>query len=244
MPEGTPDPKDTTGKETPADPVKNVKAEMDRKLGNIETTVQQLAQTNQALAAQLQKMQEKKPESTGTQKPWKDRFYENEDAALNEVEENATRRATEAMRNLQAIEQRKQNAVNQMVNDYPELAIESPLKAKSVEIFNALSKEEQADPNAIKLAVREAAADLGMLPKSKRKEEVTDNDDDTFSLSGKGGSEGKKGRRGQKSGDLAQETLDFAELLGRPVDDEKYIARLKKANERSNWSKFKPVKGK
>lgn len=231
--------------ETPVVPPTGDQPDIKAKLGTIESTVAQLAETNKQLAQQLAKMQQKpKPITEAPTKSLGERFYEDENAVLQEVEANATKRATDQMRKLQETDRQKQAAVTAMVTDYPELAIEGDLKKRSVEIFNAMSEEDQADPKAIKLSVREAAAELGLLPKNKRKDETVD-DDDSFSLSGRGNSDGRKSRKSQqKEGDLAQETLDFAELLGRPVDDEKYIERLKKANQRRNWGKFKPVKGK
>lgn len=241
-----PDDKDSKDTST-QDPVKNMKAEMDRKLGNVEGAITKLTETNSALAAQLERLSKQVPDANirtnpAPTKSWSERFYEDEAGTLMAVKEEAKREALEAARSMHAIESQKNAALSQMVNDYPELTdAGSDLRKKAVEVFNSMSKEDQASPSALKLAVREAAADLAVLPKSKRKDTVIeDNDDDTFALSG-GGSGKTSGDRKRKEGKLSEATLTFAELLGRPVTDEKYLERLKKASERSNWSKYKKV---
>lgn len=230
-----PEPKDQP------DLIKNMKAEMDRKLGNVESTLTQLASTSQALSAQLEKLKPA-PAPTNT-KSWREKFYDDENAALAELEENATRRATEAAQAITRLEQQKNANLSVLVNDYPELTDQNgDLRKKAVEIFNALSPEEQKSPSALKLAVREAAADLALLPMSKRKKVETEveEDDDSFSLNG-GSGRGNTKRKGGKEPELSDATKDFAELLGRPVDDPKYLERLKKANQRTNWSKYRKV---
>lgn len=246
-------PEDTKAADTTAaDLIKNTKAEMDRKLGNVESTISQLAETNKALAAQLAALNKPKPAETPARKSYGEMFYDDENATLTQVEQNATNRAVEVMSKLNQTETKRQQIIGQMVNEYPELMdANTDLRKKAVENFNSLSKEEQADPQAYKVAVRDAAADLGLLPKSKRKaedavadKEEENEDDDSFTLNKSGGdaqAARKADRRKKDDGKISQETLLFAELLGRPVDDEKYKERLAKAAKRTNWSKYRKV---
>lgn len=227
---------------SPADLIKNTKAEMDRKLGNVESTIAQLAETNKALAAQLANLN-KPPAPAPNTKSYGQKFYENEDATLNEIEQNATKRAVEIVSKLTQTESQRQSIIGQMVNEYPELVDPSTdLRKKAVEIFNTLSEDERSDPRSYKIAVRDAAAELGMLPKSKRKADPVENDDDdSFTLNNASPSPSKRARDKNKNDKLSEETLLFAELLGRPIDDEKYVERLKKANQRGNWNKYRKV---
>lgn len=131
-------------------------------------------------------------------------------------------------------QQNQSNAVlSQLGAEYPELSdANSDLTKKAVEYYKALSKEDQQTPSAYKVAVRDAAADLGLLPKNKRKQ----SGDDSFSFSG--GESGASKGNAKRDADVDVRTLAFAEAIGMDVRDKKVVERIKQRAQRKNWGKY------
>lgn len=209
-----------------AEDIKNVKAEFDRKLGNIE-------KTNQALLAQLQVLAQPKPpvREAPTKKPLKDLWYDDPDAAAKEIAAKATNDTLAQIRAENAVQQKKGNVIQGLYREYPELQdYDHPLTTKAVELFEKMTDEEKANPIAYKLAVKEAAEELDIKTKAKRKPKE---DDDAFSLGG--GKGGDKPARSKKSGELDPKTVAFAKLVGLNTDDEKVLTSLKQKADRKNW---------
>lgn len=202
----------------PQDEIKNLKAEMNRKLDN--TTAQ--------LQALLDQM--KKPTApTETKKA--PSVFEDEEAFAASIEQRAAERIRKEQEATQAAQARYQNTVQGILREYPEAADEaSDLMKRAKEIYGALGDDERNSPLAMKAAVAEAASEIGLKPKSKRPQ----NDDDSFALSGSTQST----RRSSREPDLDPATVAFAKALGQPVDDPKYLERLKAAAKRKNWKKY------
>lgn len=223
--------------------------DLEKKVGNLETGMKSLLETNQKLSEQLSKLKQPEPPRMAIPQPketkasWKERFYQDEDAAVQEIQTEATQAAVQTFQNMQRLEAQRQQVIGQLVADYPELADpNADLRKKAQENFEKLPPEDQASPYAYKIAARDAAAELGVLPKHKRKEKEMPEDDDSFSVGGKGGEVPRADRKRKgKEGELSDATLQFAELLGRPVNDEKYRERLKTAAKRDRWERYKPV---
>jgi hypothetical protein len=125
--------------------------------------------------------------------------------------------------------------LSQLVREYPELNDDSnPLTKKAVEIYQSMPEDEKSSPMAYKLAVKEAASELSVKPISKRSQEESD----SYSVSGNSGSSySPANTRKKKEDDIDQKTLEFAKLLGRPVDDPAYREKLKNLSKRK-WSKY------
>lgn len=209
----------------PDESVKNLKAEMDRKLGNIE-------KTNQALLSQLQVLAKPKAEPTPAKKPLRDIWYDDPEAAASLIAKQAKDETLSEIRAENRVQAEKNTVIQGLYREYPELAdFDNPLTVKAVEYFEKLSDQEKANPIAYRLAVKEAAEDLEIKPKLKRKPK---DDDDGFSLSGAsgGGSAGKKARGSEK---LDPRTVRFAEMVGLDTKDEKVLSSLKNRAERKNW---------
>jgi hypothetical protein len=226
---------ETSAEGTPVTGDQNVKAEFNRKLSNLQD---EMKKNNELLLAQIgQLVKPKAPEVTATQKaPIKDRFYGNEDQVLGEVVEEAVTRAVDTVKKDFRQDGERQRALNQVFSEYPELSDEtSELYVQSNKIFDSLTEQERRDPKALKFAVREAAADLGLVPKQKRPNMGGQDD-----YVGNGGRPNQPGNRRDKDA-LPNETLDFAEALGRPVNDKAYQERLKKHAKR-NFGKWKGLK--
>jgi hypothetical protein len=101
-----------------------------------------------------------------------------------------------------------------------------------------MSDQERNMSSSYKTAVLAAAADQGVLPVNKRAKK-TESESEDFTVSSSSGSESRRRER-EKRGEeqIDEKTLAFAELMGRPIDDPKYVERLKTAAKRRNWSKY------
>jgi hypothetical protein len=215
----------------------SVAAEMNRKYDK-------LSQENQKLSDQLNQLTEimlSKGKASGSQSATDDGDEIGEDEAITNSKkfaEKITNKVTKEVGNI-LNQQTQQNALlSQMVNEYPELSdASSELTTKAVDIYKKMSAQERSNPMAYKTAVRDAAAEVGLLPKAKRKQTAgADNDQFTFG-SGQGGA-GEGQRRGGKPKDLDPNTVAVAELFGIKTEDPKVLERLKGRAQRKNWNKY------
>lgn len=191
---GTPTPKDTSA---PADDVKNLKAEFNRKLSNLE-------ENTQRLMAQLQTMTPPKK----SDEPKKVSVFDDEEAYARQIEDRAEKRIEEKLSRQQAAQAKQQQTIAALVADFPELTDPGhDLTKKAVEIFESFSAEDKASPVAYRAAVREAAEELELKPKSKRKAKASD--DESFSLGGR-----TKVSPAAKKDEIDPNTLVFAEAVG------------------------------
>lgn len=213
----------------PQDEIKNLKEEMNRKFGNLE-------KSNQALINSLQAITAKKPtpiaEDPDAEDPYQKVWYDKPGVAAKQIRSEATQDTLAIIRQEQAEQNKKNQMIQGLYREYPELTdFNNPLSMKSVEFFDKLTDEEKNSPLSYKLAVKEAAEELGVMPKSKRKVE---DDGDAFALTGKGSATPATTRSRRGSG-VPDATIEFARHMGMDVDDEKVVERLKKRNERKNW---------
>lgn len=202
---------------------------------------EKLAQDNERLSKQLEQVLNTM--TAAASRPTQVQVTEEEDLEVlaykdpkryaQKVSENATRQA-EALINSKLNAQNQTNAIlGQLTNDYPELSNpNSELTKKAIEIYNGMSQSEKSSPTSYKVAVRDAAAEVGLLPKSKRK---SSNDD--FSMSG--GSSGRSSGESSRKEELSESTLAFAEALGLNIKDKKVVERLKQRSERKDWGRYK-----
>lgn len=216
----------------PADLTKNLKAELDRKLGGI---TEQLNAQTEALKAQIASLRPPpKPAPTGS---FKEQFYQDEDAAV----ANLASSIKDEIRGEIQMSNRQAEVLTSLYRDFPELSDQThDLTQKAVQIHKGLSKNEQASPGSYRLAVLEAAAEIGLPPKAKRKavsEESEENDSFTLGGAPRGAASSKR-----KKGDLDPGTLQFAAQMGFDTSDEKVMERLKKAAARDTWNAYRPVK--
>jgi hypothetical protein len=112
----------------------------------------------------------------------------------------------------------RQSAISELASDYPELANpESALAKESIKVLAQLDPSIKNSAIGYKLAVREAAAKSGILPKAKR----TSASDD-FSLS----NSNSASKPTSKKVEVDNKTLEFAQLMGLNTSDEKLLKRL------------------
>jgi hypothetical protein len=206
------------------DELKNLKAEMNRKLENTN------AQLQQVLAA----LQTPKPGKSESAPAAKVSVFEDEEAYARRIKDEAKAEVTKELREEAQRTQKYQTIVNQIYSEYPEVSDQnSPLMQRAQEIFKSLPEDEQASAVAMKAAVAQAASEIGVKPKSKR----TSSDDDSFSIPSGGGS--NSSRRPGREPEIDSKTLELARLMGRDTSDPKYLERLKNAAKRTNWKVYK-----
>lgn len=225
--------------ETVVDPIKNFKSEISRKIENQNAILEkQNREINERLAALTASVSRQTPEAPlPPSKKMSDLMYDNPEEYARIIAENATNAATKVAARMVETSTAQQNdwntTVAQLQNEYPEFQKnDSELTKRTLEIYNTLSANEKNTGRGIKSAAREAAAELGIVTASRR----TRNNTDDFSV----GSSGSSNRQQAKKADakIDQASIEFARLLGQPVDDPKYIERLKKSNNRKNYGKY------
>lgn len=224
---GAPDASDQT---PPAgDDLKNVKAEFNRKIGNLE-------ETNKQLLAQLKNLTEVvKPAKAPAEPSKKVSVFDDEEAYATRIKEEAAAEIERKLEQQQAQQAKQAQVINSLVTDFPELSDGNhDLTKRAVEIFNGLEESERKSPSAYRTAVLSAASEFGMRPKSKR----TSSSDDSFALGG-GGGESRASKR--SAGEISEGTKTFAALVGLDLDDPKNKAsadRIKTKHGRKSYSKW------
>jgi len=218
------------------DSINNVKAEFTRKMGNIDQKLADMQKLNEQLLASLSTISQPKPPqrtSESANKELEDLYYKDPVAYADAIEARALAKVRKEQSDVIAASQRQQAAVNALVAEFPELTqADNEFKSRAIEIYNSMSDDEKSSPAAYKSAVYTAAAELGMKPKSKR------TDDDNFQF-GSSGSKGATKPPRRREDEIDERTIEFAELIGRPVHDKEYRERLKKAGSRKNWNKYR-----
>lgn len=221
------------------DPVKELKSEFARKTENIlELVNAQNQKMEQMVQAMIQSQRQQQQQNPAKEQEDLEQLAMNNPAAFAaKVAENATAKALEAQERLaqQQNERRNQEAriLTDLVTDYPELNDKtSDLYQEAIRSYEKLSPSDKNNPMSWKAAIRDAAAELGVVPAKKRKQSGGDD------FVSPGSSGGTSSTRGKGSSSISDKTLQFAQLLGRPVDDEDYKKRLQKYAERKNWSRY------
>lgn len=217
----------------PNEELKNLKAEMNRKLENLE-------KSQKDLLAALKSPPPAVKKSVATQeKEMKDIWFEDPDLATKMIQDSTMRRFDERLAAANEAQVKTNSTLQSLYKEYPELSdMENPLTKKSVEVFEKMTAEEKANPVAYRAAVREAADELDIRPKSKRKQS---DDGDNFSLSSssaRGGRDENSGGGASRNKRLDPRTVEFAKLLGLDMDDQKTVDRVK-ARIRDSWSTYK-----
>jgi hypothetical protein len=164
-------------------------------------------------------------------------LYTNPKAVLERFKQEAKQEALQAIGQYNQTESKRVNTLSALQNDFPELADTShPLTKEALQIWNALPEEDKSSPMSYRVAVREAAENQGLKPKSKRP--VVD--EDTMS----GGYSGSRGRT--RVTKIDQATAEWGELLGLDMEDAGVKERLLARSQREFGKYGQPtaIKGK
>jgi len=208
--------------------LKNLKAEFNRKQENTSSQLTQLQQQMAELATVITSSRSTKaPKQEDIPDPLLDREgYERY------VEQKMEQRVDSKLQTMQ----RQQAELGSLVSNYPELQDgNSDLTKAALSVYNGLSAAEKSSPTSYRLAVQQAAADLGILPVTKRNKVQQPENEGDFSVSG---SSNTKKPSKKDNTEVDSKTIEFAKLLGRDVNDPKVLEGLKKAAGRKKWGKF------
>lgn len=220
----------------PEDAVGNLKQEVNRKIGNIDDRLAKVAQMNADILAQLQAAKEppKPAPAPSAGADMDSLIYDNPKEFARLVKEEAK---VEAMQELKAqqdavnqIQVQQQDVLTKLVQDYPELSdANHPMTQRTMKIYQSMSEQDKQLPMSYRAAAFEAAAEMGLSPKSVR----NDDDDDDFTLGGSRG--GRKKPTTRSKDDDAM--LQFAAHMGVDINDKKQVERLKARRDR-NYKKY------
>lgn len=230
---------DQTGKRS----TESVLAETNRKFEKMQSENQKLAQQIEALTNAITMQQQQQAGASRSKSAivedenLEDLAFKDPRAYAAKVTERATQQATRVVNEQLQTQQRSNQILGQLVSDYPELNDgNSELTTKAVAIYKQMSEVERSNPLAYKAAVRDAAADLGILPKSKRK--VQGDEEFQFSASNPRGENASNPSKTRKNDELDGKTAAFAKLIGLDTSKKEVVERLKSRQQRKNWSKY------
>lgn len=217
-------------------------AEMNRKFSKLNEDNARMSQILEQLAArqQAKPSYEANKSSVDEEKELADLVYTNPAEYGRRISERATKQATQVVQQTIQAQQQTNNVLTQLASEYPELADNaSELTVKAVNIYKNMPETDRASTLAYKIAVRDAAAELGLLPKSKRPKDG--GNEPNVGNSNSAVNEVVKGqqRNASKSNNkLDDKTLEFAKLMGLDTSKKEVVERLTKRNERKNWGKY------
>lgn len=216
-----------------SDPLKELKSEFARKTDKLAQENANLsAQLNQILAA-VQPKVDRSSNNVSMDDDLDELAYKDPKAFAKRVREEATKHASQYVNQSMQAQQQSNAVLSQLVSEYPELGDQrSELSLRAVEIYKGLSEADRSNPMSYKVAVRDAASELGILTKTKRR-----SSGDDFSLSGS--NEGNSSNQSrQRSSEVDNRTIAFAELLGLNTKDKKVVERIKARSGRKSWGKY------
>lgn len=217
------------------DPIQGVKAEMNRKLSNMsEQLAAQSRMFEQILAQQTaQRQAAQAPQG----KPLKDLVFEDPEAFVRQVQQQAEAAATRQIEQRVQVSTQTQNAILDVQSKYPEFA-QSNSEATTLAIRKADSQPPhlRGTPEGARLAMMEAAAELGLVPASKR--QAPQQTRDEFVSPGSAGSSSPRARSTDPKKGIDPTTLAFAEAMGRDINDPKVLEGLASASKRQNWNRY------
>jgi len=223
------------------DPMLNIKTEFSRKLSKQDERLEELVRQNQALTEQIGIIAQ-------AVKPKQQRQQQSEDEELADlavtnpaqyariVTDRATTAAARVSEEMVTAQAKRQEVLTGLMADYPELADpDNELRTRAIKIHGSLSKSDQASPMSYKTAVRDAAAELGLLPASKRKKA----EDGEPSFSSSSGRSMRSQSSGKAKTKLSDATLEFAELVGFNIRDEKVVKSIEDRAKRKTWHRYR-----
>lgn len=213
------------------DPIKNLKAEFNRKLQNIEASNQQLANMMKEEVSNLASYMKSGKDSDIDLEDLKysdpDKYV---DLKMRSLEDNIMKKVESSQTQMT----QKQQVLGQLVSQFPELNDPgSELYGEAVRVAQTLDPSIKDTAHGYKLAVMEAVNNLGVSPVSRRKKQVADEFISSGSSSANSGAPKKKAKS-----NINDHMLKFAELLGRDINDPEFIKRLEQAAKRKNWNRY------
>lgn len=217
------------------DPIHNLKQEMNRKQSNLEA---KLAETNAQLAQMIASVQasltQAKPEASAPTKSARDLLYDSPDEFVEQVTQKATAKAQAEVRRSQEMQNAVQSAIMEMSAKYPEFGqAGSEAAQKAVEYGSKLPAHLRGTAEGAEIAMARAAAELGLIPSSKRTKSVSDD----VAVGGGSRGTGASGAKGKAKVD--ESVIIMGKLLGVDYEADKTRAKnLEKTATRQKWNKY------
>jgi hypothetical protein len=219
----------------PEDSIKNLKSEFSRKFENVQSEIQSVIQQNQLIAQQLEQALASRSAPAAKDES-EDNFDPYDPKSIKGTIEKAVNRQVQVEADKFVEQQKKQQTLSELFTEYPELReTGSEMEKAALVAFNQLSPAVRASSDGYRLAVREAAAKVGLLPASKRKAKDSG---DSFTLGTGSGSSGSKAPN-KPNDELSEATQFWAQaLMGDKAKDKNVQERLKKRAKREKWGKW------
>jgi hypothetical protein len=201
----------------PEDQYKNIKGEFNRKIDKTNELVNQLIQSQAQLQEALGRIAQPAaaPAAKGKEEKLEDIMYTDPARYTQIIEERATERALTKMRSETTTQSSVNQAIAQLVAEYPELAdAENELTKASAEILKGVSDSERTNPRTYEYAVMKAAQKLEVQPKSKRKQS-----EDEFVAPSYSSPQARSKKRSTEQ--VVNQNKDFGRAVGVNLDDPK-----------------------
>lgn len=218
------------------DPIKQIKSEFGRKQDNVLNELNALkAQLGQITDTVISVAQTKRQEAAQSGEEFPDPVIDPKG-----YKEAIKRELRQEVNVSLSAERERTSTLSSLVSQYPELQdSNSELTQQALRIYNGLSAAEKQSAASYKLAVMQAAQEVGVLPVNKRQSKNNSQDSEDFTINSSSNST-RRPSQNRKEEKIDERTLEFARLLGRPVDDPKYMDNLKKTitTRKRSWSKF------
>lgn len=198
--------------ETLLSQMNNMKSEFNRKMTNIE----------QRVTPKVQEIVE--------EESLEDLVYSNPKKFTEKITQQAQEAANRALNH----RQKDAEVISNLIYEYPELQDKnSELFKQAVKVYENMSPEEQNNPLARKLAVKEAAMELEVKPRHKRSQQTDD-----FSMDGSSAYNSSNRSNRSREKEVSDQTLAFAQAVGMNVNDPKVVEALKIRSQRKNWNRY------
>lgn len=157
--------------------LKNNKKETSRKMDNISD---QLAQVSKQLEAKMAAAPPAK-EPAQTQTQLADLMFDDHDKYVETIKKNTKDEIKAELKEEADAQAHTTTELQQIAAEFPDISeVDSELSIAARKILSKYPEEKQTDPMYMKSAVYEAAAKVGVSPKSQRKLDTMDGDDFTF----------------------------------------------------------------
>lgn len=228
---------ESTEEQQPQDPILNLKAEMSRKQSNVEAKLAQTnAQLEQIMAMVQQNLVQSKPAPAASGKSARDLLYDSPDEFIEQVTQQATSKAQAEVARAQQMQSEVSNAIMEISAKYPEFSqAGSEAAQKAVELGAKLPKHLRGTAEGAKIAMLEAAADLGLVPASRRQKQSSSSDDAAIG----GGSSRSSSSKPSGKAKIDDSVIIMGKLLGVDYEADKNRAKnLEQTTKRSKWNKY------
>lgn len=229
------------------DDLKNIKSEFDRKMQNIQDTNSKLVTQNTELNSKFEALliQVETPKKSAPSTEDLEDLQYTDPERYNRIKQEQLDTAIDEKINtkvnaITSTQDKKQRVLLQLSTDYPEINNEnSDLYKKAIEVGKQHDAEFIQSPEGIKLAIIQAASELGLLPVSKRSKVDDDGDINMGEFIGGGsGDSGNRDINRNKKKNLDPKSIEVARLMGLNVEDKKVIEQLEKRNNRKSWTSW------